>query len=199
MSIRSGVCSRETAETKVHVVVRVDGRGTSRLQSGLGFLEHMLTLFSRHSRISLEITATGDLHVDDHHLTEDLGICLGRALDQALGERRGINRYGSVLMPMDEVLVATAVDLGGRFSYCSDYAPRREMVGDLSTEMVDHFFQSAAVELRANLHFRFLNQGSNEHHRIEAMFKGFARALREACEFDSVLGDELPSSKEAIG
>ena len=139
-----------------------------------------------------------DVEVDDHHLVEDVGLVLGQALGEALGDKTGIERYGSSLLPMDEVLVAVAFDLSGRFTFCSDYTPQREKVGDLSTEMVSHFFRSLAVEARANLHFRFLNSGENEHHRIEAMFKGFARALRQAVALNARSAGSIPSTKGSL-
>jgi imidazoleglycerol-phosphate dehydratase len=158
----------------------------------------MMKLLARHSLIDLKIKATGDLEVDDHHLTEDLGITLGMALNEALGEKRGISRYGSVLMPMDEVLVAVALDLGGRFTFCCDYQPQREFVGDLSTEQVNHFFRSLAVEAKMALHLSFLNSGENEHHRVESMFKGFARSLRMAVKIDEQIQEEIPSTKGTL-
>lgn len=188
---------RETAETVIRVRLLLEGQGKTSISLDLGFLKHMLELLGFHSRMDLEIEARGDLLVDDHHLTEDLGIALGQALFQALGTKKGIERYGSVLMPMDDVLVAVAVDLGGRFFFRSDYSPGRSRVGDLSTELVNHFFRSLALEVRSNLHFNFLEPGENEHHRVEAMFKGFARALRQAAAIRP--GQEnIPSTKGVL-
>lgn len=195
MKKRIGFVKRKTAETQIEVRLNLDGKGQSQLSTGLGFLEHMLELLARHARVDLEISAAGDLQVDDHHLTEDLGMVLGQALHEALGEKKGIERYGSTLLPMDEVLVAVAVDLGGRFAFSCDYNPQRERMGDLSTELVPHFFRALAVEGRMNLHFKFLNHGENEHHRIEAMFKGFARALRAAVRMNPEAAGEVPSTK----
>ncbi|MDA2924603.1 imidazoleglycerol-phosphate dehydratase, partial [Acidobacteria bacterium AH-259-L09] len=176
MSRRTASVKRETRETQIEVNLNLDGQGECTCRVGLGFLEHMLELLARHARIDLKARAEGDLEVDDHHLTEDLGIVLGQTLNKALGRKKGIERYGFVLLPMDEVLIAVAVDLGGRFAFCCNYRPQREKIGDLSTELIPHFFRSLAVEARLNLHFNFLNPGENEHHRIEAMFKGFARS-----------------------
>ncbi len=175
----------------------LDGEGRFTGHTGIAFLEHMLDLLARHSGIDLKIRAKGDLEVDDHHLVEDVGITLGQALAQALGDKRGIERYGSILLPMDEVLVAVAVDLGGRYYFASDYQPERERVGDLSTDMVPHFFQSLALEARLNLHIRMLAPGLNEHHRIEAMFKGFARSLKAAIRIEDESG-EVPSTKGVL-
>jgi imidazoleglycerol-phosphate dehydratase len=159
----------------------------------------MLALLALHAALDLEIRARGDLNVDEHHTVEDAGIVLGSALREAIGEKRGIQRYGSCSLPMDDALVLCALDVGGRFYYCSDYEPEREKVGGLSTEMVDHFFRSLAVELRANLHFRFLSAGHNEHHRVEAMFKAFARALRQAVSIDQKMSGSIPSTKGTLG
>jgi imidazoleglycerol phosphate dehydratase HisB len=158
----------------------------------------MLTLLSHHSGVDLEIEAEGDLEVDDHHAVEDTGLTLGQAIREALSDKTGIQRYGSVMIPMDEVLVAAAVDLSGRPVYVSNYEPVREKVGDLSTEMVNHFFSSLALETKMALHLRFLEPGKNEHHRIEAMFKGFARALRQAIRTDSDGSLQIPSTKGVL-
>ena len=199
MKERTTTLERNTRETQIRLRLDLDGRGRARLDIPLGFLSHMLELLAHHARIDIEITAKGDLHIDDHHLTEDLGIVLGQALKAALGDRSGIRRYGHSLLPMDEVLVAVALDLGGRFHYGSNYRPQRERVGDLSTELVDHFFQSLASQAGLNLRFRFLEAGSNEHHRVEALFKGFARSLREALQVDASFSDQIPSTKGSLG
>lgn len=198
MKPRRAKVSRDTRETSIRLQLTLDGKGECKGQIGIGFLEHMLELLAAHAQIDLEIQAQGDLQVDDHHLAEDLGIVLGQALREALGAKEGIARYGWALLPMDEVLVAVAIDLGGRFAFCCDYQSVREKVGDLSTEMVPHFFRSLAVESRANLHFNFLNRGSNEHHRVEAMFKGFARALRMAAAVEEGRKDQIPSTKGVL-
>lgn len=198
MSRRTASVKRKTRETQIEVNLNLDGQGECTCRVGLGFLEHMLELLARHARIDLKVRAKGDLEVDDHHLTEDVGIVLGQTLNRALGRKEGIERYGFVLLPMDEVLIAVAVDLGGRFAFCCNYRPQREKIGDLSTELIPHFFRSLAVEARLNLHFNFLNPGENEHHRIEAMFKGFARSLRMAVRIDREAKGEVPSTKGVI-
>ncbi|MCZ6484299.1 MAG: imidazoleglycerol-phosphate dehydratase HisB [Acidobacteria bacterium] len=198
MSQRTASVIRETRETKIEIDLNLDGQGNCTCRVGLGFLEHMLELLAAHARIDLKIQAQGDVQVDDHHLTEDLGITLGQAIDKALGTKKGIERYGFVLLPMDEVLVAVAVDLGGRFAFCCNYRPQRELIGDLSTELIPHFFRSLAVAAKCNLHFKFLNRGENEHHRIEAMFKGFARSLRMAVHIDREAKGQIPSTKGVL-
>ncbi|MEE2840642.1 MAG: imidazoleglycerol-phosphate dehydratase HisB [Acidobacteriota bacterium] len=195
MSKRTALIKRKTRETQIELKLTLDGRGSCECNLGLGFLEHMLELLARHARIDLKVKAKGDLKVDDHHLTEDLGIVLGQALESALGKKEGIERYGSSVLPMDEVLVVVALDLGGRFAFSCDYQPQRDQVGDLACELVPHFFKSLAEALRCNLHFRFLNAGENEHHRIEAMFKGFARSLRMAVRIDPEAKGAIPSTK----
>ncbi len=198
MSQRTASVKRETRETKIEIDLNLDGQGNCTCRVGLGFLEHMLELLAAHARIDLKIQAQGDVQVDEHHLTEDLGITLGQAIDKALGTKKGIERYGFVLLPMDEVLVAVAVDLGGRFAFCCNYRPQRELIGDLSTELIPHFFRSLAVAAKCNLHFKFLNRGENEHHRIEAMFKGFARSLRMAVHIDREAKGQIPSTKGVL-
>lgn len=195
MSERKATVNRKTAETEIELVLSLDGIGRSQCSIGIGFLEHMLDLMCYHGKLDLSITAKGDLHVDDHHLVEDVGITLGQALAQALGDKKGIERYGSAIVPMDEVLVTAALDLSGRFAFCSNYTPVRDRVGELSTEMIPHFFQSLASEARMNLHLQFLNPGHNEHHRLEALFKGFGRALRTAVQIDPRTAGEVPSTK----
>lgn len=198
MSQRTALIKRKTRETQIELKLNLDGQGKCDCNVGLSFLEHMLELLGRHARIDFEIEAKGDLEVDDHHLTEDLGIVLGQALGSALGKKEGIERYGYSVLPMDEVLVVVAVDLGGRFAFSCDYTPARDKVGDLSCELVPHFFKSLAEALRCNLHFSFLNAGENEHHRIEAMFKGFACSLRMAMRIDPESKGQIPSTKEVL-
>jgi imidazoleglycerol phosphate dehydratase HisB len=195
MKSRRAKIRRKTGETNIELELVLDGSGKAVAESGVGFLDHMLVLLSQHSRMDLTLKAAGDLDVDEHHLVEDVGIVLGQALSQALGGKEGIDRYGASLIPMDEVLAAVAIDLSGRFTFVSDYRPQRETVGDLPTELVDHFFRSLALEARMCLHIRMLEPGQNEHHRIEAIFKAFARSLRTALRIDPALGDAIPSSK----
>lgn len=195
---RSAKIFRKTNETSVDLFLDLDGDGFSQIDIPCGFFKHMLELFSRHACIDLKLVASGDLYVDDHHIIEDVALVLGQTIKQSLGDKRGINRYGSIILPMDEVLCVCAIDLSGRFAYQSNYQPVRECVNDFSTEMVNHFFQSLAVEAAMNLHFQFLNSGENEHHRIEALFKAFARSLRQAISFDDAQKNRIPSTKELL-
>jgi len=197
---RTARISRETGETRVSLELDLDGAGRSGISTGVGFLDHMLSLLAWHSGIDLDVKAEGDLAVDAHHTIEDVGIVLGRALAEALGEKKGIERYGFFLLPMDETLAAAALDLSGRFCYVSDYAPRRENLGEMPSDMVNHFFYSLASEARMSLHFRFMNQGENEHHKVEAMFKAFGRALRQAVAINGGPGaaGKIPSSKGVL-
>jgi imidazoleglycerol phosphate dehydratase HisB len=195
MKPRKAKIRRKTSETNIELELVLDGSGKSAIQSGIGFLDHMLVLLSQHSGADLTLKAAGDLDVDEHHLVEDVGIVLGQALAEALGGKEGLERYGASLIPMDEVLAAVAIDLSGRFAFVTDYRPQRESVGDLPTELVVHFFRSLALEARMTLHIKMLEPGENEHHRIEAIFKAFARALRASVRIDPQLGDAVPSSK----
>ena len=171
--------SRDTKETKIICSVNLDGTGKYEVSTGIKFLNHMLELFSKHSLIDMEIKARGDIDVDDHHTIEDVGIVLGKCVDKALGDKSGINRYGSAYVPMDESLARCVLDISGR-GYCvfnADFS--RAKINDLSTEMIEHFFKSIAENLKANVHVDLL-YGRNNHHRSEAIFKSFALALREA-------------------
>ncbi len=198
MTGRLATVSRETSETRVELSLNLEGSGVFQGGTGIGFFDHMLNLATRHGRFDLELAARGDLQVDDHHLVEDVGIVFGQVLAKALADKRGIQRYGSVLLPMDEVLVAVAVDLSGRPAFRCNYAPVRENVGGLSTEMVRHFFNSMAMSGKLGLHIRFLDAGENEHHRVEAMFKGFGKALRMAAALDPQAVGEIPSTKDRL-
>jgi len=193
---RVGEAVRETSETSVRVRVDLEGRGRSEIDTGIGFLDHMLELLARHALLDLEVRAEGDLHVDEHHTVEDVGLVLGEAMDRALGERRGIRRYG-FLLPMDESLARVAVDLGGRPYLVFQAEFSRERVGDLPTELVEDFLKGFSDRLRANLHVR-VEYGRNDHHRIEAIFKALGRALRAAIEQDPRLGRELPTTKGTL-
>ena len=199
MPKREAKLRRTTNETSINLRLCLDGNGGYKIDTGgAGFFNHMLDLFARHSGIDLLLEAKGDLHVDDHHLVEDVGIALGTALAEALGDKAGIERYGSAIIPMDEVLALAAVDLSGRFAYVGNYKPQRDQVGDFSTEMVDHFFASVASAARLNLHLRILVEGSNEHHRIEALFKAFARALKVAVRVNPESAGVIPSTKGVL-
>lgn len=193
---RSASFERKTSETSIRVTVDLDGQGEGRIDTGIGFFDHMLQLLARHSGVDLEIRAEGDLEVDEHHTVEDVGLALGQALSRALGERRGIRRYG-FLLPMDESLAQVAIDLGGRPYLVFNVELSRERVGELPTELVQDFFKALSDTLRANVHIN-LHYGRNDHHKIEAVFKAFARALRAAVENDPRFGDQVPSTKGAM-
>jgi imidazoleglycerol-phosphate dehydratase len=191
---RSAIIHRKTNETDIRLKLNLDGRGKSRVTTGIRFFDHMLDLVARHGAFDLEITAKGDLDVDQHHTVEDVGIALGEAVLKALGSKRGILRAGYFLMPMDETLAAAAVDLGGR-PYCVVNAKiSGKRVGDFQTELTEDFFQGFAQAARANVHLRAL-YGRSSHHQVEAMFKAFARALRFAASRDKRLRSVLPSTK----
>lgn len=191
---RSAKLQRHTTETQIDLKLTVDGQGHYNVHTGIRFLDHMLELFARHGGFDLEIACKGDLDVDQHHTVEDIGIALGEAFSQALGDKKGILRAGYFLMPMDETLAAAALDLGGRASYVIDTKVRVRMVGDLQTELLPDFFEGFARGLRANVHLKVL-YGRSNHHKIEALFKAFARALRFACSRDLQLRSMLPSTK----
>ena len=187
---------RETRETRIRVSLDLDGTGRSEISTGIGFLDHMLDLLAAHSLVDLEIEASGDLRVDEHHTVEDVGIALGTAMSSALGERRGIGRYG-FLLPMDESLARVALDLGGRSFVVFEAEFAREKVGDMPTELVEDFVRGLADHLGANIHVR-VEYGRNDHHKIEAIFKALGRALRAALERDPRLEDRVPSTKEVL-
>ena len=187
---------RQTKETSIRVAVNLDGSGEASVATGVGFLDHMLQLLAGHSLIDLDIEAAGDLQVDEHHTVEDVGITLGMALAEALGERRGIRRYG-FLLPMDEALARVALDLGGRPFVVFEADFSRDRVGDLSTELVEDFVRGLAQHLGANVHIR-VEYGRNDHHKIEAIFKALGRALRAAIERDPRLEDRIPSTKGVL-
>jgi imidazoleglycerol-phosphate dehydratase len=192
--VRKGVIARETAETAIRVTLNLDGRGRFANRTGIRFLDHMLDLVARHGGFDLAVTATGDLDVDQHHTVEDAGIALGEAVSAALGNRRGINRAGYFVMPMDETLAVAAIDLGGRSHTVVSTKVSVRLVGDLQTELVHDFFDGFARGARANVHIKVM-YGRSNHHKIEACFKAFGRALRVACAKDRRLAKMLPSTK----
>ena len=192
--MRRGVIHRRTAETRISVAIDLDGNGRYRVRTGIRFLDHMLELVARHGAFNLRLAAAGDLDVDQHHTVEDVGIALGEAVSAALGDRRGINRAGYFVMPMDKTLAVAAIDLGGRAHTAVDLAVSVVRVGDLQTELVHDFFEGFARSARANVHVKVL-YGRSSHHKIEAVFKAFARALRVACSKDKQLARALPSTK----
>jgi imidazoleglycerol-phosphate dehydratase len=192
--MRRALIDRRTTETTIALALRLDGKGQYRVSTGIRFLDHMLELFARHGGFDLDVTASGDLDVDQHHTVEDLGIALGEAVSKALGNRRGINRAGYFVMPMDETLAVAAVDLGGRPHTVVNLKVAARRVGDLQTELVHDFFEGFAIGARANVHVKVM-YGRSSHHKIEAVFKAFARALRVACARDKRLARLLPSTK----
>jgi len=192
--MRRALIDRRTTETTIVLSLGLEGKGRYRVQTGIRFLDHMLELFTRHGGFDLQVKASGDLDVDQHHTVEDLGIALGEAVAKALGDRRGINRAGYFVMPMDETLAVVAVDLGGRPHAVVDLKVKVSKVGDLQTELVHEFFEGFAIGARANVHVKVM-YGRSSHHKIEAAFKAFARALRVACAKDKRMARMLPSTK----
>ena len=192
--MRRAVISRRTNETQIELVLTLDGRGKYSIRTGIRFLDHMLELVTRHGAFDLRVNATGDLDVDQHHTVEDLGIAFGEAVSTALGTRKGINRAGYFVMPMDETLAVAAIDLGGRPHTVIDLPVKVERVGDLQTELVFDFFEGFAMGARANVHLKVM-YGRSSHHQVEAVFKAFARALRVACSKDKRMSKMLPSTK----
>lgn len=192
--MRRALIDRRTKETRIAVSLGIEGKGRYNVRTGVRFLDHMLELVARHGAFDLKIAADGDLDVDQHHTVEDLGIAFGEAVSKALGSRRGINRAGYFVMPMDETLAVAAIDLGGRPHAVVDLKVRVGRVGDLQTELVNDFFDGFALGARANVHVKVL-YGRSSHHQIEAVFKAFARALRVACAKDKQLARMLPSTK----
>jgi len=192
--MRKATINRRTSETDIKLALNIDGRGTYKVSTGIRFFDHMLDLFARHGGFDLELTCKGDLDVDQHHTVEDVGIALGEAFDKALGDKKGINRAGYFLMPMDETLGIAVVDLSGRVAAVIDTKVRTRIVGDLQSELVFDFFEGFARGARANVHLKTM-YGRSNHHKIEALFKAFARALRVACAKDKRLAAMLPSTK----
>jgi imidazoleglycerol-phosphate dehydratase len=195
--VRRAVIKRRTAETAIVVRLALDGKGRHDIHTGIRFLDHMLQLVARHGGFDLKIDATGDLDVDQHHTVEDVGISLGEAVSAALRNRRGINRAGYFVMPMDETLGVAALDLSGRVHAVVDLKLNVDRVGDLQSELIDDFFEGFAQGARANVHLKVL-YGRSSHHQVEALFKAFARALRMACARDRRLLKVLPSTKELL-
>lgn len=192
--MRRGFVERNTLETKVEVKINLDGSGKAEIDTGIGFLDHMLTLFTFHSKFDVTIKCRGDLHVDDHHTIEDLGICLGQSFKDALGEKIGIKRYSTVYIPMDESLAYTSLDISNRPYLVFNVNFKSERIGNMSTQMFKEFFRAFVNESRITLHINLL-YGENDHHKIEAVFKSFARALREGSE---VVSGHISSSKGVL-
>lgn len=195
--MRNATINRCTAETDIALQLIVDGSGICRVESGCGFLDHMLTLFAKHARFDITLTCRGDVAVDDHHTVEDVGICLGQALAEALGDKRGILRYGSELLPMDEALILAALDLSGRAGLYYDMAIPTEKVGTFDTELAQEFWWAFVRNAACTLHLRQM-AGNNSHHIIEGQFKAVARALRRAVSVDSAFAGDIPSTKGVL-
>ena len=196
--MRKGQVARKTKETDIAVEVAIDGTGRSDIATGIGFLDHMLDLLARHSRMDLTVRAKGDLHIDDHHTTEDVGIALGQAVKQALGDMKGITRYADVHLPMDEALTRVAIDVSGRPFLVFKVKFGRDKIGTFDTELVNEWFQAFAMNAGITLHVETL-YGSNDHHISESCFKGLARALRAALAIDPKAANEIPSTKGSLG
>lgn len=195
--MRSVDLTRKTGETDISLAINLDGTGVSSVSTGCGFLDHMLTLFAKHGRFDLTVTCKGDTWVDDHHTVEDIGICLGDAFAQALGDLRGVTRYGSVILPMDEALILTAVDLSGRGMLCYDLDIPTEKVGTFDTELTEEFLLAFVRRSNITLHVRQM-AGKNSHHIIEGTFKSLARSLRQAVAIDPSCAGEIPSTKGVL-
>jgi imidazoleglycerol-phosphate dehydratase len=195
--MRTAQINRKTNETDIKIQLDLDGSGKSVIDSGCGFLDHMLTLFSKHSRIDLTVSCKGDTYVDYHHTTEDIGIALGEAIKTALGDKKGIKRYGDIILPMDETLILCAIDLSGRAYLACDFNINASKVGDFDTELLEEFLRAFTTNLACNLHVRQL-AGSNAHHILEGTFKALARCVKEAVEVDARLNGEIPSTKGAL-
>lgn len=187
---------RKTAETEIQLTLNLDGSGQATIETGVGFLDHMLTLFAKHGLFDLSVKAKGDLHIDSHHTTEDVGICLGKALVEAVGAKQGLTRYGSMILPMEESLVTSAIDLSGRTKFIYNVVFPTEKIGVFDTELVEEFWQAFASNGMLNLHL-LLHHGTNSHHIAEALFKATARALRQATTIDPRQSG-IPSSKGTL-
>ena len=195
--MRTAAINRKTAETDISLTLTLDGKGASTIATGCGFLDHMLTLFARHGRFNLDVTCQGDTWVDDHHTAEDVGIALGQAFAAALGDKRGIRRYGDCVLPMDEALILTAVDLSGRSLLGYDLTIPTQKVGTFDTELVEEFWLTFTRNAACTLHIRKL-AGTNSHHIIEGAFKSAARSLRQAVSIDPAFADDIPSTKGVL-
>ena len=195
--MRTVQIKRKTAETDISLTLNLDGRGNSTIDSGCGFLNHMLTLFAKHGRFDLELTCSGDTDVDYHHTVEDIGICIGQAFEKALGDKKGIIRYGYTVLPMDETLILSAIDISGRSFLGYELNIPTEKVGDFDTELTEEFFCAFVRNLPCSLHIKQLD-GKNSHHIIEGTFKSVARTLKQAVKIDSDFADEIPSTKGVL-
>ena len=195
--MRQSTINRKTQETEITITVTFDGRGRSSVDTGIGFLDHMLTLLARHAGLDLEVKAVGDLHVDGHHTVEDIGIVLGQAISGALGEKRGIRRYGQATLPMDEALLSSVIDLSGRPFFVFNARFDHGKVGDFDTQLTEEFFRAVAFNAGMTLHLP-CHYGNNDHHKIEGLFKAFAHSLATAASIDSSLAGEVLSTKGVL-
>ena len=196
-SVRTVTINRETKETNISVELAIDGTGACEINTGIGMFDHMLEQLAKHGRFDLNVQAKGDLHIDEHHTVEDVGMVLGQAFAQALGERRGIVRMGHAVVPMDEAMAMVAVDFSGRGYGVMDASFEKEYINELPTDLIKHFFESFAIEGRLNLHAKLLS-GDNGHHKLEALFKALARALDDATKIDERISGNIPSTKGII-
>ena len=195
--MRTTEINRKTKETDISLTLNLDGKGNSNIDSGCGFLDHMLTLFSKHARFDLDLTCKGDTEVDYHHTAEDIGIALGDAFSKALGDKKGIVRYGNFLLPMDETLIMSAVDISGRSHLSYSIDVRAKKVGDFDTELVEEFFEAFVRNAKITLHIIKIS-GKNSHHILEGVYKSVARSLKEAVAIDKEYEDEIPSTKGVL-
>ncbi len=195
--MRAASINRKTAETDISLILAIDGKGESKINTGCGFLDHMLTLFAKHGRFDLEVTCKGDTEVDYHHTAEDIGICLGQAFETALADKKGIIRYGDIILPMDEALILAAVDISGRSYLGYGLNIPTEKIGDFDSELVEEFFLAFVRNFPVSLHIKQL-EGKNSHHIAEGAFKVAARALAKATAIDKEFADEIPSTKGVI-
>lgn len=194
MNKRIAEIVRQTTETNIRIVLNIDGTGNGKIETPLGFLNHMLDLFAKHGLFDLNIKATGDIRIDEHHTVEDIGIVLGDAFAKALGDKKGINRYGFFILPMDEALATVAIDFSGRYAFAFNCEFNREKIGDISTELIYDFWDAYVQKAGVNLFIKVEN-GRKDHHKIEAIFKATARAIRIACEVDKRAVDQIPLTK----
>ncbi len=195
--MRIAKIDRKTAETDINLSINLDGKGISNINTGVGYLDHMLTLFSKHGRFDLDVTCKGDTNVDDHHSVEDIGICLGMAFEKALGDKKGIVRYGSMILPMDEALILSAVDISGRTCLNYNLEIPTEKIGTFDSELVEEFFTSFVRNCPCSLHIKQLD-GRNSHHIAEGAFKSVARSLKQAVAIDKEFAEEIPSTKGVL-
>ena len=197
MTKRTADITRNTNETQIKLTLNIDGAGKRELDTPVGFLNHMLDLFAKHGLFDFTVKAQGDTFIDEHHTVEDIGIVMGQAFVQSLGDKKGINRYGFFVLLMDEALATVAIDFAGRYAFTFDCQFNREKVGDLSTELVYDFWDAFAQNAKANLYIK-IDNGRNDHHKIEAIFKATAQAIRQACEYDQRAKDQIPSTKGSL-